>query len=285
MLPHLEIEKFSMDEDEIIKHCEPGWSNCDGKTFILRIGPNYVRCSGQKAPSKQAMYKVFAMDAYKLPSKKNKIFEHMDIEKYIKQYQACEYDQDSFPLPPLFILNFMIPNYSPVLMGDKSDGDGFQLILYAHLSSEIANEWKQNKISPAMGLLRDFIHSDLVHSKLRNRFKVIARVMNPNHVSFGFLGNRLVKQYNGTPFLARTSSTFYHEKGRYFAADIDVHKFGYPARRGLSYVKDTIESAIFDIGVVIEGETNDELPEQILACCRVSKMGQERCKEFPISCN
>merc|ERR1712173_539957 len=101
---------------------------------------------------------------------------------------------------------------------------------------------KQGKMLPAIDLMKDFIHSDL-----GNRFKCIVRLMNPSHTNFGFLANKLVKRYNGKPFLARTSSTFYHEPGRYFAADIDVHVFGYPARQGLSYVKDTIQTAIFDI--------------------------------------
>merc|ERR1712154_728659 len=149
-------------------------------------------------------------------------------------------------------------------MSNKSDGQGYQMIFYAHLSTEIANQWMQNNISPAMELLKNFIHSDLVHSKLRNRFKVIARIMNPHYTDFGFMANSLVKQYNGTPFLARTSSTFYHEPGRYFAADIDVHVFGYPARSGLSYVKNTIQTAIYDIGFVIEGHTNGQLPEELM---------------------
>jgi len=60
-----------------------------------------------------------------------------------------------------------------------------------------------------------------------------------------------------------------------------VHLFGYPARQGLSYVKDTIQTAIYDIGFVIEGATNGQLPEQILSCCRISKMGVSLCKTFP----
>merc|ERR1712038_2061119 len=126
-----------------------------------------------------------------------------------------------------------------------------------------------------------FIHSDLVNSEVRNRFKCIARLMNTKHTDFGFLANRLVGRYNAKPFLARTSSTFYHEPGQYFAADIDIHVFGYPARQGLNYVKSTLQTAVYDLGMTIEGHSNDELPEQILACCRVSKMGFDSAEPFP----
>lgn len=281
MLTHHEIENFITDEDKIESNCqECSWSNCDATSFNVRRGPNYQ--SGQKSPSKKALYKMFALDAYKLPRKVNKMFKYMDIDTHINKYRTSPYDKDKNPLPPLFILNLMVPNYAPELMGNKSDGEGYSLIFYAHLTSHTQQLIKQGKMLPAIDLMKDFIHSDLVNSELRNRFKCIVRLMNPSHTNFGFLANKLVKRYNGKPFLARTSSTFYHEPGRYFAADIDVHVFGYPARQGLSYVKDTIQTAIYDIGFVIEGHTNEQLPEQILSCCRISKMGVDLCKTFPI---
>eukprot|EP00484_Ammonia_sp_Unknown_P026459 CAMPEP_0197028196 /NCGR_PEP_ID=MMETSP1384-20130603/7936_1 /TAXON_ID=29189 /ORGANISM="Ammonia sp." /LENGTH=501 /DNA_ID=CAMNT_0042457161 /DNA_START=264 /DNA_END=1769 /DNA_ORIENTATION=- len=286
MLRQHEIEEFSMDQEKIEERCHPvSWSNCDATTFSVRRGPNYV--SGQKSPSKKALYTVFAMDAYKLPNKINKIWQFIDVEHYIEKF-AVPYDRQSFPLPPIIIINVMIPNYPPEIMGGKDDGEGYQIVLYANLSPEIqsiliehAKNPQKTRLPASVQLFREFIHSDLVNSQIRNRFKVIARIMNTNHTDFGFLANRLVKRYNGKPFLARTSSTFYHEEGKYFAADIDAHVFGYPARQGLSYVKGTIQTAIYDVGFVIEGISNEQLPEQILACCRISKMGVDLCKEFP----
>merc|ERR1719464_2530368 len=162
------------------------------------------------------------------------------------------------------------------------------VIVYAHISEdtrrqlmEYRDDPKKCPMSPAINLLQQFIHSDLVNSEIRNRFKVIARLMNPKHTDFGFVANRLVSRYNAKPFLARTSSTFHHVEGEYFAADIDVHVFGYPARQGLSYVKGQLQTAIYDLGMTIEGHSNDQLPEQILACCRVSKMGFDSAEPFP----
>merc|ERR1719464_934674 len=162
------------------------------------------------------------------------------------------------------------------------------VIVYAHISEdtrrqlmEYRDDPKKCPMSPAINLLQQFIHSDLVNSEIRNRFKVIARLMNPKHTDFGFVANRLVSRYNAKPFLARTSSTFYHEPGRYFGADIDVHVFGYPARQGLSYVKGTIQTAVYDIGFTVEGKEDRQLPEQILACCRISKIGMDVAKAFP----
>jgi len=286
ILKRHEIENFTMKEAEVQKGCIPlSWSNCDASSFNVRRGPNYV--SGQKAPSKSALYTIFAVDAYTTSRKIHQIWKYVDIAPHIRQH-ATSYDKDKFPLPPLFVINFMIPDYEPALMGGKSDGEGLSVIVYAHISPETRKELeafskdpKANPMRPSIDLLQRFIHSDLVHSELRNRFKCIARVMNPKHTDFGFLANRMLSRYNGKPFLARTSSTFYHEPGQYFGADIDVHVFGYPARQGLSYVKGTLQTAIYDVGFTIEGHNNEQLPEQILACCRVSKIGFDVCEAFP----
>jgi len=286
ILERHEIEQFSMKEAEIQRDCIPlSWSNCDARSFEVRRGPNYV--SGQKAPSKSALYTIFAVDAYTTTRKVHKIWKYVDIAPFIKQH-ATKYDKDKFPLPPLFVINFMVPDYEPALMGGKSDGEGLSIIVYAHISPETrkalelyAEDPVAHPMRPSIDLLQQFIHSDLVHSELRNRFKCIARVMNPKHTDFGFLANRMLNRYNGKPFLARTSSTFYHEPGQYFGADIDIHVFGYPARQGLSYVKGTLQTAIYDVGFTIEGHHNEQLPEQILACCRVSKIGFDVCEAFP----
>ena len=286
ILKQHEIEKFTMNQTDIHKQCVPlTWSNCDATSFEVRRGPNYV--SGQKSPSKKALYTIFAVDAYTTSRKIHKIWKYVDIEQHIKRHET-PYNAKSFPLPPLFVLNVMIPNYPPELMGGKDDGEGLAVIIYAHISRETRAELEtyakapnKSTLRPAVDLLQRFIHSDLVNSEVRNRFKCICRLMNPKHTDFGFLGNRLVGRYNSKPFLARTSSTFYHEPGQYFAADIDVHVFGYPARQGLSYVKNTLSSAVYDLGMTIEGHSNDELPEQILACCRVSKIGFDVAKSFP----
>jgi len=286
LVPHHEITTFTIKESEINDTAKPQtWSNCDATSFDVRRGPNYV--SGQKSPSKKALYTIFAADAYALPSKVHKIWQYVDIDSHIAAYTAKHsyvYDAQKCALPPLFVLNFMIPNYPPELMGAKSDGEGMSIILYAHLSEEtiaLLQSGQDLKMPPSVDLLRAFMHSDLVQSEIRNRFKCIARVMNPSHTDFGFLANRLVRRYNGKPFLARTSSTFYHEPGRYFGADIDVHVFGYPARQGLSYVKGTIQTAVYDIGFTVEGHSDEQLPEQILACCRISKIGMDVCEAFP----
>ena len=133
----------------------------------------------------------------------------------------------------------------------------------------------KNKLpmSAAVKLVNAFVHGDSRKSTaVRERLKVMARVMNGKHTKFGFVAKGLIKKYNAKPFVARTSTSFHHEPGVLFGIDIDVHVFSYAARKGLHSMKDTLTSAVFDLGFVVEGRENRELPEQMLCAARLSKV-------------
>ena len=314
ILPHLELEHFYEDEEQVDKHCTPlTWSNCAGNKFDVRRGPNYV--SGQKAPSGKALYRVFGIDTYKSPKKINKLSQFVDLNDRIESMsKKCkEYSYDKWPLPPIVIINVMIPNYSPPLLGDgATDGEGFSLVLYAELADGTRGELeklysgkiKKEELSPAIKLLSKFIHASESRDSNQNfknnkedvrrygmkqkeiddmlqRFKVIVRVMNYSKTQMPYAMHPIVTRYNAKPFLARTSSTFYHEPGKYFAIDIDAHIFGKLARKSLGYLRDCMETVIFDGAFVVEGQKDDELPEQVLCSARISKIGQKVAKEFP----
>merc|ERR1712087_287784 len=128
----------------------------------------------------------------------------------------------------------------------------------------------------AVRLALNFMKSDESETqKVRERMKVISRIVNPKKAGFGFVVAKMIKRYNARPFLARTSTRFYHEPGLYFGVDVDLGLWGYTARKGLDSVWDQIGEAIYDVAFVIEGRDDHELPEQMLTCCRMSK--------FPLS--
>eukprot|EP00483_Globobulimina_turgida_P011323 UN11345 len=210
-----------------------------------------------------------------------------DFKSEIRNYslprangQKCPY-----PLPPMLIINAMIPNYAPV-MGKKGrkDGEGYALLLYCHLTDatykkldRFSNSKSKRKLpmSPAIKLLSRFMGDKVLQ---KQRFKIMARIMNSKYSKIGFVAKQLINKYNAKPFLARKSTTYYYEANKYFGVDIDIHEFGYPARKGLYLVKDT-NTAIYDVAMVVEGHENNELPEQILLSLRMSKLGfKDLCK-------
>lgn len=115
---------------------------------------------------------------------------------------------------------------------------------------------------------------------LRLRFKCISRIVNLESAGIGNPAKKLIQTYNGTPFLIRTTSTFHYGQS-YFEVDVDVHRFSYLARLGLSGVRERIKDVIFDLAFVVEGHTDDELPEQILSSQRLSKLDLSTAKTFP----
>ncbi|RHY32066.1 hypothetical protein DYB32_002895 [Aphanomyces invadans] len=81
----------------------------------------------------------------------------------------------------------------------------------------------------------------------------------------------LLETYNGQPILTRPQHRFYRGDG-YFEVDIDAHLFNFVARKGLSGVADHFGHMIVDFGFVLEGQEDDEVPEQILGCVRLCKV-------------
>ena len=119
---------------------------------------------------------------------------------------------------------------------------------------------------------------------IRDRFKGIARISNLDAANIATAPRKLIQTYNSTPFLIRTTSTFYNDpkgENRYFEVDVDVHRFGYLARLGLSGVRERIKDVVFDWAFVIEGHTDEELPENILSAARLSQLEMTAALQLP----
>jgi len=277
MIRHQPLEKFYLDEKSIVKNCHPGtWSNGDGSTFNVRLGPDY-KTTGIKAPSNGVLYEIFAFDAYCTKEKKiNNISRFYDMP--VRPPTPEKYD-----IPPVLLINVLVPGYEPPFFGKgPTDGKGYSMVFFGELSKSARELLRKHKLSPALKLFQAFIRGGKT-GKHNDCLKCIARIVNPEEAikSYGMMTGLLVSQYNGTPFLARDSPSFYYVPGKYFEIDLDAHLFGKIARKGLGAVKDYIEKVIFDFAFVIEGRTDEENPEQILASIRVSKTGKGKAKQFP----
>merc|ERR1719419_476510 len=178
----------------------------------------------------------------------------------------------------MFLYQITKPHYSEEQLMVKVIRWSF----FAELSSASRELLLQNKLSPALKLLQTFVRGGK-EGKHGDCLKCIARIINTTEAveSFGHIPGLLVSKYNGTPFLARDSTSFYCVREKYFAIDLDVHLFGKIARQGLGYVKDSIEKLVYDFAFVIEGRRERYYPEQILATVRVSKTGINKARTFP----
>jgi hypothetical protein len=62
----------------------------------------------------------------------------------------------------------------------------------------------------------------------------MANVMNVGELNLGSALRRLLNEYNMKPVLTRPQHRFFTDHKTYFEIDVDVHSFGYLARKGLS---------------------------------------------------
>ncbi len=98
--------------------------------------------------------------------------------------------------------------------------------------------------------------------QLRGRFKAIGRAMNTEELRLP----SVIKRYNGKPILiyGREGSMRFDREQQILELDINAHSFSYFGRRALYSTYSKFREALVSVGFVIEGRTNDELPEHIV---------------------
>ena len=87
-----------------------------------------------------------------------------------------------------------------------------------------------------------------------------------------------ITSYNAKPVLIRRTGTIF--KGpNYLEMDIHVHKFANIAKQSIHVLTSRCALMAMQIGFVIEGREDSELPETLFACVAVNKP-QEDMAEF-----
>eukprot|EP00455_Lapot_gusevi_P046658 TRINITY_DN6178_c0_g3_i2.p1 TRINITY_DN6178_c0_g3~~TRINITY_DN6178_c0_g3_i2.p1 ORF type:complete len:345 (-),score=141.39 TRINITY_DN6178_c0_g3_i2:49-1047(-) len=254
----------------------PSWTEVDGNSFMVRIGPDY-QINKRKELSLPSICHLIGADLFGCEQKIH------NIGRFI-QLPAVPDCPAGLPPPATIIINAQIPAYAPPnpLWGrTKEDGQGYSLVFYLTLKDEWLREWRDvNTAVPAIQLLRRFVSAELDDEKMHERFKAITRIQNIPEINVAGVAKKLVNTYNGTPFLTRPQHRYYRGPN-YFEIDVDVHRFSYMAKLGLAGVRQALQTVIFDFAFVVEGYTNDELPEQILGAARLVKLDLSNVQHFP----
>lgn len=103
--------------------------------------------------------------------------------------------------------------------------------------------------------------------------QVICSCQNINDMGF----SSLINSYNAKPVLIRTTGSVYRGDN-YIEKDIHVYKFAYMAKQCIHYLSSRCGQMNMQIGFVIEGREDNELPEALLGCVQVNRPQQDQAK-------
>jgi len=230
--------------------------------------------TGKKAPSGAPLYDVVACDAFTSETKLS----------HLARVMALPEEPHCSDLPPLLIINFMIPNYTPSGMmatARRTDGPGWNFVLCCRLTADVRKAVEEGRaLPPAVDLWRRFVHPTDGLPLRQNRVKMIFGLTDTEEPGFSMVTKTLVNRYNYKPFLSRTACSFYSVPGRYFEIDLDIHTWSSAALNGLNTIKSRMSNCLGRVGTVIEAEDDADMPEQMLAGVYLTYLDPAKCQPF-----
>ncbi len=106
--------------------------------------------------------------------------------------------------------------------------------------------------------------------EIRGRLKVIGKAMNTEELHLP----SVIKRYNGKPILiyGREGSMHFDREQQILELCVNAHNFSYFGRRALYSTYPKFRQAHVSVGFLIEGRTNDELPEHVIGTALFRKV-------------
>lgn len=262
-------------------HLFAGW-RCPSAEILNVRSPGYSTHK-KKQSSPGELYDCAQVEVFESPSR------YPDMAPRV-QLPKVEFQDDgpkTWRTPDIFVISIALPTDPPKLGRSSSDGGGYTVTMYYTMKQETrdilrrvtADGYDPSKEEPddpskfkvnAVRLLEEWCRRAPNDPSWFSRFKVVPNAHNLNEIGMpGWIAN-----YNGKPFLIKrpgvTGFIYQHPELSCLEMDISLHPFPYLAKQGICFMKDSyFKKVLVTFGFVIEGKTDDELPECILGCMQL----------------
>jgi len=233
-----------------------------GEAFKLRIGPNY-KANGKKAPSAEPLYDLLGVDLFRSTVRLCNVVgnEYVTLPPLREGVDDVNTLRQS-GLPRIFVVNAQIPDKAPVMMGKAPEDAGYSLVFYFVCKPETAAAVVNNTATPAAKMLLRYVSEHAINPDTRRRFKGMGMADNVKELGIPGVGP-LIEKFNGKPFIINKVAEIFQGPD-WFEVDLSVFDFPFLARKALYSLKDRVAEISVRAGFVVQGESDEELPEILL---------------------
>jgi hypothetical protein len=259
------------------------WSRGDAAMFSVRSS-EYLDTK-LKVPSEYSLYDCVGLDAVRSEtSVVRDLCDRAEVQRIFQggsapwPWTGAPSDWNpSLGLPRVIIVNWQVPLAEPVLFGAQPLDPGVSIISYCVMSPSLCETLSSgSRLLPSVGLLRTLLERGESSSN-GTSLKLIALVENFSDLNLP----QSLSKYGGKPVLLTKSCSIRVYSSEVVVVSVDLRSWSYVARKTMHTVLDKTRDADLHFALVVEGNRTEDLPEQVLLCFRVNKLGVKDIRLIP----